>query len=142
MSYDSNNIFAKILRNELPSVRVYEDDHSVAFMDIMPQAEGHLLVVPREPAESLLDLSPQGAAAAIATVQKLARAVRVALDVPGVQVVQMNGPEAGQTVFHCHFHVIPRRADAPLRAHAGGAEDPEKLRVLAERIRAVLAAHD
>ncbi|HEX4376166.1 MAG TPA: HIT family protein [Steroidobacteraceae bacterium] len=137
MAYDHNNVFAKILRNELPSERVYEDALTVAFMDIMPQADGHVLVVPREAAETLLELSPEGAVACIRTTQKLAAAVKRAFDVPGLMIAQINGAVAGQTVPHVHFHIIPRRGD-PLRMHAAVKADAAILHANAQRIRECL----
>ena len=136
--YDTNNIFAKILRGEIPCVKVCEDDKTLAFMDVMPQAEGHVLVIPKEPAESILELSPQGAAAMIVTTQKVARAVKKALAAPGIYLMQLNGAPAGQTVFHVHFHVIPRDVSVPLRPHAGGMVDAKILESVAVRIRAAL----
>ena len=138
MAYDSNNIFAKILRGELPCIPVYEDEHTLAFMDIMPQADGHALVIPKEDAVTLLDLSPEMAAACIRTTQKLAKAVSLAFGVPGVFVCQLNGAAAGQTVPHCHFHVIPRAGDQPHRAHASVREDDAKLRGFADAIKKAL----
>jgi histidine triad (HIT) family protein len=135
MPYDSSNVFAKILRGEIPSVKVYEDAHTLAFMDVMPQADGHVLVVPKEEAETILDLSSAGAAALIATTQKIARAVKKALGAPGIMLMQLNGPAAGQSVFHAHFHVIPRTS-VDLRIHAREMENPEKLEAIAERIKA------
>jgi histidine triad (HIT) family protein len=139
MAYDRNNIFAKILRGEIPSVKVYEDDETLAFMDVMPQADGHVLVIPKEPAESILDVSPDGAAALMRTVQKIARAVKKALSPPGIMLAQLNGRGAGQSVFHAHFHVIPRDGGADIRLHARQMEDPEKLKALAAKIKAALA---
>src|ERR1700754_1549352 len=107
MSYDPDNIFARILRGELPKVAVYEDDKTLAFMDIMPSVEGHTLVITKEAAEGILDLSADGAAALIATTQKVARAVKKALDAPGIMLVQLNGAAAGQSVPHIHVHVLP-----------------------------------
>ena len=130
MAYDQNNIFAKILRGEIPCVKVFEDDNTLAFMDVMPQAQGHVLIIPKEPAESLLDLSAEGAAAVIATTQRVARAVKKALDAPGIYVMQLNGAPAGQTVFHVHFHVI-----LPLKPHGGGVVDAKVLETVAVRIR-------
>ena len=138
MSYDTDNIFAKILRGEIPCVKVYEDDKTLAFMDVMPQTEGHTLVVPREAAENILDLSPEGAAALIQTTQRIARAVKKALAVPGVMLVQLNGEAAGQSVFHVHFHVIPRTHGVDMKLHAREMVDPEALRPIAEKIRAAL----
>lgn len=138
MSYDTDNIFAKILRGEIPCVKVYEDEQTLAFMDVMPQTEGHTLVVPREAAESILDLSPEGAAALIQTTQKIARAVKKALDVPGIMLVQLNGEAAGQSVFHVHFHVIPRTHGVDMKLHAREMVDPESLRPIADKIKAAL----
>ena len=135
MAYDQNNIFAKILRGEIPCVKVFEDDNTLAFMDVMPQAQGHVLIIPKEPAESLLDLSAEGAAAVIATTQRVARAVKKALDAPGIYVMHLNGTPAGQTVFHVHFHVIPRDVSVPLKPHGGGVVDAKVLETVAVRIR-------
>ena len=135
MAYDNNNIFAKILRGEIPCVKVYEDAHTLAFMDVMPQAEGHTLIIPKEPAENLLDLSEEGAKAVIATTQKVARAVKTALEAPGIYLMQLNGAPAGQTVFHVHFHVIPRDISVPLKPHATGMVDAKILEAVAVRIR-------
>ncbi len=136
--YDPNNIFAKILRGEIPCVKVFEDEHTLAFMDVMPQADGHVLVIPKEPAENLLDLSEDGAKAVIATTQRVARAVKKALDAPGIYVMQLNGAPTGQTVFHVHFHVIPRDVNVPLRPHAGGMVDAKILESVAVRIRGAM----
>ena len=138
MPYDTNNIFAKILRGEIPSVKVYEDDKTLAFMDVMPQAEGHVLVVPKEPAENIFDLSPQGAAAMMATTQKIARAVKKGLGAPGVMLAQLNGAAAGQSVFHVHFHIIPRRGGVDMKLHARDMVDPRTLEPIAARIRSAL----
>ena len=138
MSYDRNNIFAKILRGEVPCTRVYEDEATLAFMDVMPQADGHVLVIPKEEAENIFDLSPEGGAALIRTTQKLARAVRKALAPGGIMLAQLNGAAAGQTVFHVHFHIIPRGAGADFGLHAREMAAPEKLRALADKIRAAL----
>lgn len=135
MPYDPQNIFARILRGELPCIRLFEDECTLAFMDLMPQTEGHALVITREPAETLLDLSPDGAAACIRTTQRVAAAVKRAFDVPGILVTQVNGAAAGQTVPHVHFHIIPRRAGEQLLMHAAVKGDPEQLRQQAERIR-------
>ena len=135
MAYDQQNVFARILRGELPCEQVYEDAHTVAFMDLMPQSEGHTLVITREPAETLFDLSPDGAAACILTTQRVAAAVKRAFELSGVMIMQVNGAVAGQTVPHVHFHIIPRRAGEPLLRHAAVKADPMQLRVNAERIR-------
>ena len=135
MAYDPQNVFARILRNELPSIRLFEDAHTVAFMDLMPQSVGHSLVIPREPAETLFDLSPEGAAACIRTTQLVAAAVKRAFEAPGLMITQVNGAAAGQTVPHVHFHIIPRRPGEQLLMHAAVRADPEQLREHAERIR-------
>lgn len=139
MTYDDSNIFAKILRGEIPSQRVYEDADAVAFMDVMPQAEGHVLVVPKAPSRNILDADPAVLAKAIAVVQKLAIASKKAFRADGVTVMQFNEAPAGQSVFHLHFHVIPRREGVPLAAHSGRMEKPEILAANADKIRAALA---
>jgi histidine triad (HIT) family protein len=138
MPYDPQNVFARILRNELPSERVYEDAQTVAFMDLMPQSEGHVLVISREPAETIFELSPEAAAACIRTTQRLAVAIRRAFEVPGIMIAQINGSAAGQTVPHVHFHIIPRRHGEPLRMHGTVKADPVQLRAHAELIRRCL----
>ena len=109
MSYDDSNVFAKILRGEIPSAKVYEDANALVFMDAMPQAEGHTLIVPKAPSRNLLDADPQVLARMAPLVQRVARAVKTAYSADGVTVVQFNEPASGQTVFHLHFHVIPRK---------------------------------
>ncbi|MBV8976301.1 MAG: HIT family protein [Alphaproteobacteria bacterium] len=136
--YDTDNIFAKILRGELPKMPVYEDDLTLAFMDIMPSTEGHTLVITKEPAEGILDLSPQGASALIQTTQKVARAVKKALAAPGIMLVQLNGAAAGQSIPHVHFHVLPRGEGLNLQLHGRGMVKPETLEPIAARIRAAL----
>jgi len=138
MAYDSNNIFAKILRDEIPSVKVHEDDHILAFMDVMPQGDGHVLVIPKEPAETLLDLSPDGAARLIAATQDIARAVMKGLSADGITIQQFNFPAGGQSIPHVHFHVVPRMDGVPMRRHSGAMEDSKKLQGFAERIKAAL----
>jgi histidine triad (HIT) family protein len=138
MAYDPNNVFAKILRGEIPSVKVYEDAKTLAFMDVMPQADGHVLVIPKEPAENVFDLSPEGAAAMMATTQRVAKAVKKGIGAPGIMIAQLNGSPAGQSVFHVHFHIIPRSADVDFRLHARQMESPDKLKAFAEKIKAAL----
>jgi len=138
MAYDPQNVFARILRNELPSIRLFEDAQTLAFMDLMPQSEGHSLVITREPAETLFDMSPDGAAACIRTTQRVAAAVKLAFDAPGILITQVNCDAAGQTVPHVHFHIIPRRPEERLRGHAAVRADPDLLREHAERIRRCL----
>jgi histidine triad (HIT) family protein len=139
MAYDTNNVFARILRGEIPAHKVYEDEHTLAFMDVMPQADGHTLVIPKAAAENLLDLAPAALSATILTTQRIARAVARAFDSPGILVAQLNGREAGQTVFHCHFHVVPRRQGIELRFHSRDMADPQVLAEHAARVRAALA---
>jgi histidine triad (HIT) family protein len=138
MAYDNNNVFAKILRGEIPSVKLYEDDKTLAFMDVMPQAEGHALVIPKEKAENILDLSPEGAAALMVTTQKIAKAVKKGLNAPGIMLAALNGAPAGQSVFHIHFHVIPRAHGVDLGLHARSMVDPKTLEPIAAKIRAAL----
>ena len=138
MAYDPNNIFAKILRGEVPSHRVYEDDDTVAILDVMPQSDGHTLIIPKAAAESLFDLDVGVAEAVMRTGQRLALAVRQAFHPDGVTLMQFNGAEAGQTVFHFHLHVIPRYAGQPLRSHGRGFADPAVLAEQAMRLKAAL----
>ena len=137
-NYDDQNIFAKILRGEAPCVKIFEDDAAIAFMDIFPQSPGHCLLVPKEPARNLLDLSQEAAAGAIQRVQNLARAVETALEPDGIVVTQFNGAPAGQTVFHIHFHIIPRWDNIPLGRHGGGQADMDELTEQARKIAGAL----
>jgi histidine triad (HIT) family protein len=139
MAYDDDNIFAKILRGEANAFKVYEDDYSLAFMDVMPQVDGHTLVVPKDKAESLHDADPEVLGRTAQTVQKVASAVKAAFAAPGIMIAQLNGPAAGQTVFHLHFHIMPRFEGLEFRMHARDMEDFSKLEAFAERIRAELA---
>lgn len=134
MAYDQNNIFAKIIRGEMPCFKVFEDDKTLAFMDIMPQVEGHTLVIPKEGAESIFDLSPDGAAALIKSTKRVAAAVKDVMQVPGVMLAQLNGEAAGQTIFHIHFHILPRVHGIDLHLHAREKADFGKLKALAEKI--------
>lgn len=138
MAYDQNNIFAKILRGEAPCFKVYEDDMTLSFMDVMPQAEGHTLVIPKYPAENIFDLDPEYAAAMAKTVKRIAPAVRKAFDVPGILVAQLNGSAAGQTVFHIHTHIIPRTNGIDLKLHAREMADFKLLEKHAEMVKAAL----
>ncbi|WP_333609180.1 HIT family protein [Arsukibacterium sp.] len=137
MSYDNNNIFAKILRGEIPCFKVYEDDDTLAFMDIMPQADGHALVIPKHPAVTLLELPADKAAKTLQTVQKVMAAQKSELGAKGVVLMQLNGEAAGQTVPHLHFHLIPAHV-SELKRHAGEQGDMDKIKALAEKIRAAL----
>lgn len=138
MTYDDQNIFARIIRGELPAIKVFEDDRVLAFMDIMPQAEGHTLVIPKSPAVTLLDLDPDEAAYTIQVVQKVAKAVEKALDAKGIVLMQLSGTAAGQTVPHVHFHLIPSSVHE-LGKHAMKMGDQEKIQAHAEKIKAALA---
>lgn len=138
MAYDQNNIFAKILRGEAPCFKVYEDDMTLSFMDVMPQAEGHTLVIPKYPAENIFDLDPEYAAAMAKTVKHIAPAVKKAFDVPGILVAQLNGSAAGQTVFHIHTHIIPRTNGIDLKLHAREMADFKLLEKHAEMVKAAL----
>lgn len=137
MAYDDQNIFAKILRGELPAIKVYEDDQVLAFMDIMPQADGHTLVIPKTPAVTLLDLPAEAAAYTIQIVQKIAKAMEKALNLEGIVLMQLSGAAAGQTVPHVHFHLIPTNVQH-LRRHAVELGDQEKIKELADKIKAAL----
>lgn len=137
-AYDPNNIFAKILKGEIPSVKLYEDEDTLAFMDVMPQATGHLLVIPKAGSRNLLDADPAVLSKLIPVVQKLAVAAKEAFDADGVFIAQFNEPAAGQTVYHLHFHVIPRHDGVPLKPHSGKMEDIDVLKANAEKIKAVL----
>lgn len=140
MTYDSSNIFGKILRGEIPSAKVYEDADALVIMDAMPQAEGHALVIPKAPSRNLLDADPAVLARLMPIVQKIARASKAAFAADGIVVMQFNEAPAGQTVFHLHIHVIPRHDGVPLRAHARGLEKPEVLAVNADKIRKALGS--
>lgn len=135
MSYDDSNPFARILRGELPCIKVAETDAALAFMDLMPQADGHLLVVPKEAAAEIFELSEASTVACMRMTRKLAIAVRAALRPDGVFIGQFNGSAAGQTVAHVHFHVIPRWDGQPLHMHARDVADAATLEALARRIR-------
>ncbi|MGC6475056.1 MAG: HIT family protein [Parvibaculales bacterium] len=137
-TYDNDNVFAKILRGELPCVKVYEDDHTLAFMDVMPQTDGHTLVIPKTPSVNMLDIAAEDAEAVMHTTLKLARAVKEAMQASGVQLMQLNGAAAGQTVFHTHFHIIPREDGVEMRFHAKDMADPAELEKHAAKIRAAL----
>jgi histidine triad (HIT) family protein len=136
--YDRDNVFARILRGELPCAKVYEDADVFAFMDLYPQSRGHFLVVSKTShARNLLDVEPAALERLILGVQRLARAARSALKPDGIVVTQFNGAPAGQTVFHLHFHVLPRFEGERVQGHAEGAPaDPEELQRLAEAIAA------
>jgi histidine triad (HIT) family protein len=138
--YDVNNVFAKILRGEIPAAKVYETEHVLAFMDAMPQSDGHTLVIPKAQARNFLDAEPETLAHLIQATQVVARAVKRAFNPDGIRIAQFNEAAAGQTVFHLHFHIIPCYEGKELRAHARGMADRAVLEQHAERIRAALAS--
>jgi histidine triad (HIT) family protein len=138
-TYDAANIFAKILRGEMPAARVFEDEHVYAFMDVFPQSRGHTLVIPKHStARNLLDEEPERLSYVILGVQRVARAVRAALDPDGLMIFQTNGAPAGQTVYHLHFHILPRWEGEPrtLPHVSGRMADLEELKALAAQIAA------
>ena len=137
-NYDDSNIFAKILRGEIPCYKVYEDAGTLAFMDVMPQSKGHVLVIPKQKSRNLLDADPVIFAPTLAVAQNIAKAAVKAFGADGVMLVQYNEAAAGQTVFHLHFHVIPRYEGVALRAHAGSMEDQTVLAANADKIRQAL----
>jgi histidine triad (HIT) family protein len=140
VNYDPNNIFARILRDEMTAHKVFEDDWTIAILDVMPQSDGHALVIPRAQAMNLFDLDPEQAAAAMRTAQRIARAAQEVFRPDGIALMQFNGAEAGQSVFHFHLHVIPRYAGKPLRQHGRGFADAAVLAEQAGRLRSALAA--
>lgn len=137
-AYDPNNIFAKILRGELPAHKVYEDEHTLAFLDISPRAPGHTLIIPKNPARNLLDIAPDDLAHVARTAQKIARAVMQAFDADGCTMQQFNESAGGQVVFHLHVHVIPRHEGVPMKPPAGPMEKPDVLAEAAGKIRKAL----
>lgn len=138
MAYDPGNIFAKILRGELPAHRVYEDDHVIAFLDIMPRSTGHTLVIPKSPARNILDIAPDDLAHVAQAAQRIARAQMKAFDADGISVQQFNETAGGQVVFHLHVHVIPRFEGIELLAPQSKMEAPEVLTENAAKLKAAL----
>jgi histidine triad (HIT) family protein len=139
-SYDPNNIFAKILRGELPSYKVYEDDRAFAFLDIMPRSPGHTLVLPKTAARNILDVSPDDLAHVMMVAQKVAKAAMKVLEADGVTVQQFNEGAGGQVVFHLHVHVIPRKAGVAMKPPASEKEKPDVLAETAKKLAAAMAA--
>ena len=140
MSYDPKNIFAKILRGEIPCHKVYEDADAIVFMDVMPQSTGHALVVPKAASRNVLDADPKVLAKILPLVQKLAIAAKEVFKADGITIMQFNEPAGGQTVFHLHYHVIPRFDGVALRAHTGKMEDGAVLAANAEKLRIAMNA--
>lgn len=139
MAYDTNNIFAKIVRGEIPAFKVYEDAQTLAFMDVMPQSDGHTLIIPKlAQAENFFDIDAASLTAVILTTQKIARAVDAAFRPDGIRIIQFNRPAAGQTVFHIHFHVVPCYDGVELKSHSRGMADKTVLAEHAERVKAAL----
>lgn len=139
-AYDDTNIFARILRGELPSQTVYEDEHTIAFMDIMPRADGHALVIPKAPSRTFLDMEPADIATLYATVQRIARAAKTAFKADGITIQQFNEAAGGQVVFHTHVHVLPRKDGVSLRPHTGAMAEREMLEAHAAKLKAALTA--
>lgn len=136
--YDDANVFAKILRGELPCHKVCEDEATLAMMDIMPRADGHVLVIPKAPARNIFDVDEKTLCLLIARVQKIARAVKKGLSADGVTIQQFNESAGGQIIFHLHFHILPRWAGTPLRPAGGPLEHPEVLEGFRDQIVAAL----
>jgi histidine triad (HIT) family protein len=137
-AYDSDNVFAKILRGEIPSYKVFEDDIALAFLDIMPRIDGHTLVIPKFPARTLLDADPQKLSGLIMRVQKVARGVKDSLSAEGLTLLQSNESAGGQVIFHLHFHILPRWEGIELKPPASAMETPEVLEKYQQKIAAVL----
>lgn len=140
MIYDDNNVFARILRGELPAHKIYEDEHVLALMDIMPRGAGHSLVIPKTRARNILDVEPEALAELSKAVQRLAKASKAAFRADGVTIHQYNESAGGQVIFHLHFHIIPRFDGQDLKPHSGTMEKPEVLAAHADSLRKALAA--
>jgi histidine triad (HIT) family protein len=137
-TYDKENIFAKILRREIPCFKVYEDDHALAFLDIMPRSPGHTLVIPKAPARNILDIAPDDLAHVTKVAQKIAIAAKAAFQADGITLQQFSEQAGGQAVFHLHVHVMPRKAGVPLIAAMSRKEDSKVLEDNAAKLRAAL----
>jgi histidine triad (HIT) family protein len=137
-TYDPNNIFAKIIAGQIPCEKLYEDQDVIAFMDIMPQADGHCLVVPKASSRNLLDADPKNFSALFHHVQRIANATKKAMQADGITIMQFNEPAAGQTVFHLHVHIMPRHEGIPLKPHTGQMGDMAAIKAHADKIRAAL----
>ena len=139
-AYDPENIFAKLLKGEIPCQKCFEDDDTLAFLEIMPRTEGHALLMTKEPAADLFAITPEGLGKLMTVVQTLAPKIKQAVGADGVLIQQFNGAAAGQTVFHLHVHIVPRKADVPMRPEAAKMAEPDELKATAKKIRAVLGA--
>jgi len=139
-AYDPDNIFAKVLKGEIPCHKIYEDDDTLAFLDIMPRTQGHALVITKEKAADLFAVSADGLAKLMAVVQKLAPQIKEAVGADGVLIQQFNGAAAGQTVFHLHVHIVPITEGVAVKPHGGDMADPAELAATAEKIRNVVSA--
>src|SRR6202521_5831094 len=137
-SYDRNNLFAKILRGDLPSYKVYEDDRAIAFLDIMPRSPGHTLVIPKVPARNILDVDPEVLAEVMRVAQKIAKAAMTVFNADGITLQQFSEPAGGQVVFHLHVHVMPRKSGVALKPPASVKEDPAILSDQAQKLAAAL----
>ncbi len=137
-AYDTENIFAKILRGEIPCFKVYEDDETLCFMDIFPRTDGHCLVIPKTPCRNMLDATPEQLAACMKTVNKVANAAKTAFKADGITLFQFNEAAGGQEVFHLHFHIHPRHDGVSMRP-PGGAGDMDAIKAHAEAIAAAMA---
>ena len=139
-AYDDNNIFAKILRGDLPCFTVYEDEQTLAFMDIMPQSPGHVLVIPKNPSTNMLTIAEEDVVAVMRTTHKIAPSIRKAMGAEGFMVVQLNGSEAGQTEPHLHMHIVPRQGGIDIGFHARDVADMDELAAIGEKIAAQISA--
>lgn len=139
VAYDHSNIFARILRGELPCHKIYEDEHVLAFLDIMPRSDGHTLVIPKAPARNILDIAPEAAATLMLGVQRVAIGLKQALGADGITILQSSEPAAQQVVFHLHVHVMPRWDGVKLAPHTSDMAPKDTLIALAEKIRSFLA---
>ncbi len=139
LKYDDNNVFARIIRGELPCHKVYENERTLALMDLMPQSLGHVLVLPKVKAVNIFDINPECLEDLIKDVQRVAKAAQKAFDADGICLFQFNGEEAGQTVFHLHFHVVPRYAHEAMKHHVSQEEDHQVLAEHAEKLRNALS---
>jgi len=137
-AYDPENIFAKMIKGEIPCHRLYEDDDTLAFLDIMPRTDGHTLVITKEPAVDLFGITPEGLGKLMGVVQRLAPKIKEAVGADGVLIQQFNGAAAGQTVFHLHVHIVPIKDGVPPKPHAGDMADPDDLTATAGKIRTAL----